>query len=77
LDFRVTEHPKAWVVQDDIFQYLVVRHDGGTVDVYRSTIGGVYERHKSFFDYAHFDQKMPETANAIRVDTMIRSKNDT
>lgn len=66
------EHPKAWVVHDDIFQYLVVWYDSGTVDVYRTIIGGVYRLQKSFFDYAHFEQRMPETARAIYEDTMRR-----
>jgi hypothetical protein len=72
MKFKVIDHPKATVVddqstnvKDDIFSYLVVEHKNGTIDVFRSLIGGCYEVHKSFFDFAHFEQRMPETAKAI------------
>jgi hypothetical protein len=65
LEFEVVGHPESFVVKDSMFQYLVVLHEDGTVDTYRAVIGGVYEVHRFFFDYPHFEQRMPETANAI------------
>jgi len=66
MDFKVIDCPKTTVVSEDIFHYLVVEHKNGTIDVFRSLIGGCYEVHKSFFDFAHFEQRMPETAKAIQ-----------
>jgi hypothetical protein len=68
MNFRVVKHVDAVVVEDDIFQYLVVDYsgeNGGTVDVFRTVRGGCYEFHRAFFDFAHFEQRMPETAKAI------------
>ena len=75
MEFRVTDHPTTTVVEgtrtrveDDIFTYLVVEHKDGTVEVFRTVKGGCYQVHKVFFDYAHFEQRMPETARAIQRD---------
>jgi hypothetical protein len=66
MNFHVTGHPKATSIEDNIFVYLVVQHNGaGTVDVFRTVKGGCYELHRSFFDYEHFRQRMPNTAAAL------------
>lgn len=66
MNFRVTGHPKATTIEDGIFVYIVVQHNGsGTVDVFRTVKGGCYELHRSFFNYEHFRQRMPNTAAAL------------
>ena len=75
MEFRVTDHPITTVVEgtktkveDDIFTYLVVEHKDGTIEVFRNVKGGCYQVHKVFFDFCHFEQRMPETAKAIQRD---------
>ena len=67
MNFRVTGHPLATLIEDDIFTYLVVEHKkcNGTVDVFRTVKGGCFELHRSFFNYDHFKQRMPNTAAAL------------
>ena len=64
MDFKVVGYPKATVVTDDIFRYLVIEYpDGeGTVDVFRTVRGGGYEVHKSFGSHRAFREAMPNVA---------------
>ena len=67
MDFRITDHPRATVVEDDIFTYLVVEYRGGngTVDVFRNVKGGCYSFHRAFADWQHFKHALPQTAEAL------------
>ena len=67
MNFHVIGHPKATLIEDNIFTYLVVEYENGkgTVDVFRTVKGGCYELHRSFFDYEHFKQRMPNTSAAL------------
>jgi hypothetical protein len=75
LNFPIVSHPKATLVTDDIFQYLVVEY--GTcselsyVDVFTGERYGVYDLEKKwgircFTNWDNFEKKMPHVAKAVR-----------
>lgn len=67
MDFKVIGHPKATIIQDDIFSYLVIEYDHAEhVDVFRNVIGGVYEIHRCFFNHEHFEASMPNVAATVK-----------
>jgi hypothetical protein len=68
VNFTIVDKPPTYIIEDNIFQYLVILHKDGTIDTHRTVKGGVYYLHRIFGDFASFEQTMPESANAIKKD---------
>jgi hypothetical protein len=81
LEFRVTGHPKATMVEDDIFHYLVIEYEHSPhIDVFRTTKGGalmgdegVFEIYRCFLNQDHFSRGLPNVSEAVRQEWKNRS----
>jgi hypothetical protein len=76
LNFPIVSHPKATLVTDDIFQYLVVEYGNNElsyVDVFTAERYGVYDLEnkwgiRCFVNWDSFEKTMPHVAKAIKED---------
>jgi hypothetical protein len=76
LNFPVVSHPKATLVTDDIFQYLIVEYGNNElsyVDVFTAERYGVYDLEKKwgircFVNWDSFEKEMPHVAKAVKED---------
>ena len=75
MEFRVIDHPKATLVTDDIFEYLVIeyghREELSYVDVFTAERYGVYDLEKKwgircFTNWKNFEKEMPHVSKAVK-----------
>jgi hypothetical protein len=75
MDFRITDHPRATHITDDIFEYLVIEYGNGgelsNIDVFTAERYGVYDlEHKwgirCFTNWENFSKTMPHISELIK-----------
>lgn len=74
MDYRIVSHPKATIVTDYTFRYLVIEHgtnDLSWIDVFTCDLDGQWDLEqkyniRTFVNWNHFEKVMPHVAGAIK-----------
>jgi hypothetical protein len=74
LDFKIISHPKATIVSDDIFRYLVIEYGNSElswIDVFTCDLDGQWSPNekyniRTFVNWNHFEKEMPNVSSAIK-----------